>query len=193
MLRRRFVSAGFPVFLLGLLAAERVAAWLLGIYPSSAALWAASLELRSLFRDCANWLEGVSGHSLILQIGMLATVAVAVLAATSLRCWAALSFLANHAALILVAAMTVLSAAATVASSSPDLAPTEYLLKGGLQLAWTQLFVLALGLLACLACHLAVLAEARGREQHISSALRELAFDLEGRRLARRSTPLRSR
>src|SRR4051812_45655495 len=102
-MRQKFLAAMFPLAVLGLMAAERLVTWLLGSFPSSPALWAASLALRSMFRDSANWLEAGSGSSMTVQIGLLTALVALLLFAMRARRWTTLSFLVNHAALLLVA------------------------------------------------------------------------------------------
>ncbi|BCH25198.1 hypothetical protein [Mesorhizobium sp. L-8-3] len=192
MLRRKVLAAGFPILVLGLFMTERVVSYLLGIHPSAPPLWAASFELRALFRDSANWLDTVTGHSLVLQFVSIFGLAALIALATGMRQWRPVSFLINHATLLLLAAMLVVGSGASVASSDSALAAGSYLLQGS-QLGAIPVLVLSLGLIACAWCHLVVLTGARRREQPMSTAIRELAFDLEDRRQLRRNRPSHSR
>ncbi|BCH33039.1 hypothetical protein MesoLjLc_49690 [Mesorhizobium sp. L-8-10] len=192
MLRRKYVAAGFPILVLSLFMTERVVSYLLDIYPPAPPLWAASSELRALFRDSANWLDMVTGHSLPLQIASISGLAALIALATGMRQWGPVSFLINHATLLLLASMLVVGSGASVASSHSAPAARSYLLQGS-QLGAIPVLVLSLGLVACAWCHMVVLAEARRRERTVSTAVRELAFDLEDRRQLRRNRPSHSR
>lgn len=192
MLRRKYVAAGFPILVLSLFMTERVVSYLLDIYPPAPALWVASFELRALFRDSASWLDMVTGHSLVLQFASISGLAALIALATGMRQWRPVPFLINHATLLLVASMLVVGSGASVASSDSAPGASTYLLQGS-QLGAIPVLVLSLGLMACAWCHMVVLAEARRREQPMSTAIRELVFDLEDRRQFRRNRLSHSR
>lgn len=185
MRRQIYVTLGFPILLLGLLAAERVATFLLGMHPSNMALWAASMELRSLCRVISNWLELAAGGSLLLQGAMIAALAAAICLSAMTRRGAAVSFVVNHGALLLVGAATMLANGADFASSDPTMiAPLSFIPYQRLHVGWLHGMVFAIGLLGCLSCHVAYLAQARRRERAVTDRLRELALGLADRRSA---------
>ena len=185
-MRWKWLGLVFPLLVLGLMAAERLATFLLGLAPSSAALWQASLELRAIFRGSAAWLEFGSGGVMALQLCALVALAALLTLAMGTRRWATLSFLVNHMALLFVATAAVLASGSRIASSDGSfLASSGWLLSGSIGLDALQYAVLALGLAGCAACHWLFLAEKAAGHRAVIEALGELAFSLEGRRSAR--------
>lgn len=185
-MRLKWLAMIFPLTVLGLMAVERLATFQLGGYPSSALLWALSIELRSIFRDSANWLELGSGHSVALQLGFLAAVCGGLLATMRVRRWAALAFLVNHAAFAFVALAVLVANGRTIASSGTPFVDSGYwLLSGSMRLDAFHYAVLGLGLMGCAACHYLFLAQKRAGHAAVVAALRELAFNLEDRRAVR--------
>ena len=185
-MRHKYHAIIFPMTIVGLMVAERLATFLLGSYPSEPALWAISLELRSLFRGSATWLETGTGDSIIIQIGLLiATIAILLLAMGTRR-WATFLFLVNHAALLFVGVTALMASGSTTASASgPLLMSGHFLFTGVLQLNAFHSIVLALGLAGCASCHYLFLAQKSANERVLVIAMKELAFNLEGRRGAR--------
>jgi hypothetical protein len=185
MRRQVYAAIGFPILLLGLLAAERIATFLLGMHPSSTALWAASMELRSLCRVISNWLELVAGGSLVLQVMVIVAIAAAICLCAVTRRGAAVSFVVNHGTLLLFGAATMLANGADFASSDPTIiAPLSFIPLHGLHVGWLHGAVFAMGVLGCLSCHAAYLAQARRKERVVADRLRELALGLADRRSA---------
>ena len=134
-MRLKYLAVIFPMTIIGLMTAERLATCMLGSYPAEPALWAISLELRSLFRDSASWLEAGTGGAIILQIGLLGAMSAGLLFAMGTRRWATFSFLVNHAALLFVGIAALFATGSTVASSSGSmLTKGNYLLASSMQL-----------------------------------------------------------
>ena len=185
-MRLKYLAVIFPMTIIGLMTAERLATCMLGSYPAEPALWAISLELRSLFRDSASWLEAGTGGAISLQIGLLGAMSAVLLFAMGTRRWATFSFLVNHAALLFVGIAALFATGSTVASSSGSmLTKGNYLLASSMQLDTLHSVVLALGLVGCASCHYLFLAQKAASDRVVAIALKELAFNLEGRRGAR--------
>lgn len=185
MRRQIYTAIGFPLFLITLLAAERIATFLLGIYPSSIALWAASIELRSLCRIITSWLELATGGSLFLQFILIAVLAISVCLFAQTRRGPAISFVINHGALLMVGAATMLANGVDFASSDPNtIAPLSFIPYHSLHLNWLHATVFATGLSACLYCHIIYIAELRRRTGAVSARLRELSLGLADKRSA---------
>jgi hypothetical protein len=185
-MRQKYLAVVFPITIIGLMLAERLATFLLGSHPAEPALWAISIELRTLFRVSAGWLEIGTGDSIIMQIGLLIGAIAILFLAMGTRRWTTLSFLVNHAALLLVGMAALVASSSTMASSGDSmLTKGHYLLAGSLQLDAFQCVVLVLGLVGCASCHYLFLAQKATNERVLAIALKELAFNLEGRRAAR--------
>jgi hypothetical protein len=185
-MRQKYLAVVFPITIIGLMLAERLATFLLGSHPAEPALWAISLELRTLFRVSAGWLEIGTGDSIIMQIGLLIAAIAILFLAMGTRRWATLSFLVNHAALLLVGTAALMASSSTIASSGgPLLMSGHFLFTGVLQLSAFHSVVLTLGLVGCASCHYLFLAQKAANERVLAIALKKLAFNLEGRRAAR--------
>lgn len=185
-MRSKWLGLVFPFSVLGLMAAERLATFLLGNHPSSPALWAASIELRSIFRHSADWLEFGTGGTVALQFCVLAALAALLTLAMGTRRWATLSFLVNHAVLLFVATAAVLANGNTIASLDGSIfSSSGWLIARSIRLDAFQYVVLALGAAGCVACHYLFLAQKAASHQAVAIALKQLAFSLEGRRSAR--------
>jgi nitrate/nitrite transporter NarK len=181
--RQTFAAVSFPLLLIGLLMAERIATFFLGLHPSSMALWAASVELRALCRVITNWLELATGGHLILQTILIAVVAIAIWQLARTRHGSAVSFVVNHGALLTVGAATMLANGASFASVDPVAsAPLSFVPFQSLHVGWLHGVVFAIGLMGCLSCHYSYLDKARGRERAVKARLTELSLGLEGRR-----------
>ena len=183
MRHQTFAAVSFPLLLIGLLVAERIATYLLGLHPSSIALWVASVELRAVCRVATNWLELATGGHLMLQVILLATIAISICRLTWTRHGSAVSFLVNHGALLTIGAATMLANGASFASVDPvasarfSFAPLQ-----SLHVGWLHGVVSAIGLMGCLSCHYSYLAKARDRERAVRASLAELSLGLAGRR-----------
>jgi hypothetical protein len=185
-MRLKWLGLVFPLGVLGLMAAERVATVMLGSHPSSAILWATSLELRSVFARSAGWLELAGGDVISVQLAMIAALALALLFIMRLRGWATFSFLINHAALIMVGMAVLLASGNRIASSgTPFVDSGELLMSGSLGLSAFHCAVLAIGAAGCACCHYLFLSQKVASQRAVASALSELALNLEGRRAAR--------
>jgi hypothetical protein len=166
--------------------AERLATFLVGIFPSKPALWAISIQLRSLFLDTSSVLAAGTMHSITLQLAVLAGLGVLVLMLMRARSWPTLSFLVNHGALLLVAAAALLGTGSTIASSGGSpMEPGHWLLANARQLDAFQCTVLIVGFAGCALCHYLFLTQRSNGDRALATALRELALD-RGRRRGRR-------
>lgn len=163
MARKPILLFAFPALMLLLLAAERTATFLLGLYPASPAMWHAWLELRPFSTMFWQQVHFYLGGSLPLD----AAIIVAAFAGCWMVCRAKMSagfFLANHAALLFAGKMISVSSNVETASTIAD-----FRMSHGLQLSlmidfsWKNSLVLCLGLVACAYCHVAFLREARLR------------------------------
>ncbi|WP_217578620.1 hypothetical protein [Mesorhizobium sp. GbtcB19] len=174
MTRKPILLFAFPALMLLLLAAERLAAMLLGFYPASPAVWQAWLELRPF--STMFWQQ----VHVYLAGSMAADAAVIVLAAGAfwMICHAkrpAGFFLANHAALIFAGKMIALSSHAETASTIAAFTiPNGWHFSLMLDFSAKNSLVLCVGLAACAYCHVAFLREARARAQ--TRAVRVLAL-----------------
>lgn len=183
MRRQIYVAIVFPLLLLTLMSTERVATVFLGHYPSSAFFWAASIELRSLFRITIGWLEMATEGRLVLQAVLLVAFAIAVCGIARTRHGMAFSFVVNHAAFLAVGAATMLANGASFASVDPMApAPFNLIPFHGIHAGWLHGIVFAVGLMGCFSCHYAYLAKARGRERAVKARLTELSLGFAGRR-----------
>lgn len=180
----RRIALLFPFLVLGLLGLERITAFLLGQRPSSAWLWQLSFGLRALFRNWSNWFSDITGQSLAVQLTVLAAAAVALVVLGRSRQGIAAAFLLNHAALLFVVALTVLSVNATTASAGNTFPFGENhlaLWDAGM----TRLGIAAAlgGLISCGYCHYLFVTHATRRSTPLKVALRTLAHDFDRRRI----------
>jgi hypothetical protein len=178
MMRKPILLFAFPALMLVLLAAERVAATLLGFYPASPAVWHAWLELRpfsTMFWQQAHVYLGGS---------MAVDAAIIVFAAGA--CWmicqarrSAGFFLVNHAALLFVGKMMALSSSAETASTIAAFTiPNGLHFSLMLDFSLKNSLVLCLGLAACAYCHVTFLREAKARAEARSVRILALQRDL---------------
>lgn len=178
MMRKPILLFAFPALILLLLAAERMAAMLLGLYPASPAMWHVWLELRpfsTMFWQQVNFYLGGS---------MALDAALIVLAAGA--CWmvcqakrSAGFFLANHVALLFVGKMIALSSHAETASTIAAFTiPNGLHFSLMLDFTLKNCLVLCLGLAACSYCHVAFLREARSRTEARTVRMLSLQRDL---------------
>jgi hypothetical protein len=184
-MRLKYLAAVFPVSLLGLMMAERLATFLVGVFPSKPALWAISIQLRSLFLDTSSFLAGGTMHSITLQLAVLAALGVLVLMLMRARSWPALAFLVNHGALLLVAAALLATGSTIASSGGSPLEPGHWLLANARLLDAFQCAVLLAGFAGCACCHYLFLTQRLNRDSVLAVALKELTLDL-GRRRSRR-------
>ncbi|MDX8526639.1 hypothetical protein RFM68_19235 [Mesorhizobium sp. MSK_1335] len=178
MMRKPILLFAFPALMLLLLAAERVAAMLLGFYPASPAAWHAWLELRPFSTMFWQQVHAYLGGSMALDAAIIAFAAGA--------CWmicqakrSAGFFLANHAALLFAGKMIALSSHAETASTI-----AAFTIPNGLHFSLMLDFsaknslVLCLGLAACAYCHVAFLREAKARAEARTVRILALQRDL---------------
>lgn len=149
----------FPLALLAIAGAERTATLLLGLYPSSPAMWTVWAELRAPLRDVLPMLD--AGHPVSLQMAVILATAMLVLAAAWTRRWARWTLLVNHVALIVCGISVVVTARSSVVSAGLFDATTETLFAINGQLTTLHLAMLTLGTLSCAACHYAFLSGPR--------------------------------
>ena len=174
MMRKPILLFAFPALMLLLLAAERMAALLLGFYPASPAVWHAWLALRPFSTMFWQQAHVYLGGSMALDAAILVFAAGA--------CWticqakrSAGFFLANHLAVIFAGLMMMLSSHAETASTIAAFTTFR-----GLQFSVMVDFslqnclVLCLGLAACAYCHVVFLREAKARAE--ARAVRVLAL-----------------
>ncbi len=178
MMRKPILLFAFPALMLLLLAAERMAAMLLGSYPASPAVWQIWLELRPF--------STIFWQQLHVYLGGSMAVDAAVILAVSALCWVASRskwsggfFLANHAAMIFAGLMMALSSHAETASTiaaftTPRGLPYSLMLDFSPQ----NCLVLCLGLAACAYCHITFLREAKMRAEARAMRLLALQRDL---------------
>ena len=172
---RATTLAIFPVSFLALLSMERLSTYLLGLSPSSAALWKTSLELRALFRDLSNQLGLATGQSLLFQSLLLSACILTCCLAAQSRRWAVFSFLTNHITLIVAATATMVAMNFKVASFgyANSIKPAAWFATD-IQVTWLQLAVLMLGAVSCLCCHYVFLTRARKEQALIRLQLKKL-------------------
>lgn len=176
---RSIYMAAFPVGLLMLLAAERLTSFALGFFPSNSALWITSMELRVFTRDLSNAFAVACGQSMILQIGLLATIALLCIRIAGLH-MPKTNFLVNHLALFVVAAATLLTGEQVISAAA---SPVEIIFNAAytistVKITWLHLTVMAAGLAGCLHCHVAFVRNARSANRQFVAAARDLHFDL---------------
>lgn len=178
MMRKPILLFAFPALMLLLLAAERVAALLLGFYPASPAVWHAWLELRPFSTMFWQQAHVYFGGSMALD----AAIVVFAAGACWMICQAKRSagfFLANHAALIFAGKMMALSSSAETASTIAAFTiPNGLHFSLMLDFSLKNCLVLCLGLAACAYCHVAFLREARQRAEARSVRMLSLQRDL---------------
>ena len=173
---RPFLLTIFPLALLALAAAERTATLLLGLYPSSPAMWAVWSELRAPLRDVLPMLD--AGHPASLQMAVILAAATLVLAAAWTRRWARWTLLVNHVALIVCGISVIVTARSSVVSAGLFDSTTETLFAVNGQLTALHLAMLALGTLSCAACHYAFLAGPRRAAGVVALRLAQLQHRL---------------
>ena len=177
-MRKPILLFAFPALMLLLLAAERVAALLLGFYPASPAVWHAWLELRPFSTMFWQQVHVYLGGSMALD------AAIIVFAAG--LCWmicqakkSAGFFLANHAALLFAGKMIALSSHAETASTIAAFTiPNGLHFSLMLDFSLKNSLVLLLGAAACVYCHVVFLNEARARFEARTSRIMALQRDL---------------
>ncbi len=108
-MRHRIFLILFPASLLLLLTLERVATYLLGVFPSSANVWIVWLELRPVWRPVSGQMDYLTGDSMAMQGVILMVIAASLFFVLTRKKAIALLFLANHFALTGTAVATVLT------------------------------------------------------------------------------------
>jgi hypothetical protein len=192
-MQSKCLGAVFPLFVIALMAAERLAAVLLGSDPGNPALWAVSLELRSIFRMSSLWLAGLSGHSMIVQLALLIVAGTAVVATMSARTWPTISFLLNNGALALLVVAALVSSGSIIASSGE-----VSLMSLQLPASWPEVTslhwcVLGVGLLGCVSSHMLLLTRYSASRRAVVKEIRALAATVLDNSPAPRNAPSRSR
>lgn len=173
------IIIAFPVFVLLLLASERVATVLLGYYPSHPDMWRVWLSLRTQFGSFWLVVGQFAGGSVTLQLIGLGMVMLACCRLVRVRSRFAIPFLVNHITLLFAAVMFATSYQARTASVFADLPVLEtYVLPVGFSLNGLTGSVLAIGFAACGYCHYLFLSEARRRTRELTFALLTLGRDL---------------
>lgn len=182
-MRLKHFATLFPLGILALMVAERLATFLVGVFPSVPALWAISVQLRWLFRFTTGLLADMALHSISLQIAIVAGLGGLVLLLARTRSWASSAFLVNHLMLLLVGASVLLGRDSTIASTNGSpLAQGHWLMVGSLELGPFQYCLLIAGLAGCASCHYLFLSQKAGRDRDVALALKELAVDAGRRR-----------
>ncbi|MDX8455539.1 hypothetical protein RFM98_22650 [Mesorhizobium sp. VK9D] len=177
-MRKPILLFAFPALMLLLLAAERVAAMLLGSYPASPAMWHLWLELRPFSTMFWQQVHVYLGGSMAIDAAIIVFAAGA--------CWmicqakrSAGFFLANHAALLFAGKMIALSSHAETASTIAAFTiPNGLHFSLMLDFSLKNSLVLCLGLAACAYCHVAFLREARQRAETRAVRVLTLQRDL---------------
>ncbi|TJW72037.1 MAG: hypothetical protein E5V92_32975 [Mesorhizobium sp.] len=178
MTRKPILMFAFPALMLFLLAAERIATFLLGFYPASPAMWQAWLELRPYSTMFWQQVNFYLGGSIALD--------TAIILVASAACWMACQakrsagfFLANHVALLfaglMIAAGSHSETASTIASFTAERGFQFSLM---IDFSLKNSVVLCLGLAACVYCHVAFLREARQRADARAGRILALQRDL---------------
>ncbi|MBZ9846821.1 hypothetical protein LB565_02250 [Mesorhizobium sp. CA14] len=161
MMRKPILLFAFPALMLLLLAAERMAALLLGFYPASPAVWHAWLELRPYSTMFWQQAHVYLGGSMALDAAIVVCAAGACWLASRSK-WSGGFFIANHAAMIFAGFMMALSSNAETASTiAAFVTPHGLQFSVMVDLSLKNSLVLCLGLAACAYCHVAFLREAR--------------------------------
>ncbi|RWH66142.1 hypothetical protein [Mesorhizobium sp.] len=174
MMRKPILLFAFPALMLVLLAAERMAALLLGFYPASPAAWHAWLELRPYSTMFWQQVDFYLGGSMALDAAMILVASAA--------CWMACRgkrsagfFLANHIALLFAGLMIMAGSHSETASTIASFtAPRGMQFSLAIDFSWNNSLLLCLGLAACAYCHVAFLREARQRAE--ARSVRQLAL-----------------
>ena len=188
-MRLKHIAAAFPIGILALMAAERIATFLVGSFPSVPALWAISMQLRRLFHLTSGLLADVGMHSISLQIAIVAVLGAAMLLVMRTRSWASTAFLVNHMMLLLVGASILLGTGSTIASANGSpLEQGQWLLIRSFQLSAFQYGLLLAGLAGCASCHYFFLRQRADADRVVGLALKELS--MSSVRRARRALPV---
>ena len=179
MKRPSILLAIFPMFLIGLTAAERITTLLLDENPASPGLWWTWLVLHSTFGSFWYLVDLLLGASIVHQLLGLTVIASLVVMAAAARKWATFSFVSNHVAL--AAAIIPIAVASNSSVSSLDfeyLNLTEWAFSSASQMTGIQIVLLTAGTVSCLLCHLFFWIEARRRQAPIVLRIRELQQNL---------------
>lgn len=174
-MRLKYLGAAFPLFVIALMAAERLATVLLGSDPSNPALWAASLELRSIFRMSSLWLADISGHSMVAQLLVLVAGAMAVVCLMGARTWPTFSFLLNNGTLALLAVAALLSSGSIIASSGEISLASLQVPANWPEVTWLHWCVLGVGLAGCVSSHFVLLTRHNASRRAVAGEIRALA------------------
>ncbi len=178
MKRRPILLFAFPALILGILAGERMATFLLGVYSASPTMWWIWLELHPLATVFWQLVDVYLGGSMVLDSAIM----VAALAACWLACGTrkqAPFFLANHLALLFAGLMVAASSHSETASTiAAFTAPSGLQFSLIVDLSWQNSVMLVLGLAACVYCHITFLTEARQRAEQRAMRLIALQRDI---------------
>ena len=179
MKRKSILLFAFPAFVLLILAAERIATFLLGTYPASPAMWWVWLELRPLATIFWQQVDLYLGGSMAVDAAILVAASIVFWMACHTRKSAAFYFLANHMALLFAGLMIAVGGhsetASTIAAfAAPDGFPFSLMV----DFTWENSLVLTLGFAACAYCHVAFLRETRQRAETLAVRLVALKRDL---------------
>ncbi|MER8395518.1 hypothetical protein NKH10_27255 [Mesorhizobium sp. M1340] len=179
MNRKPILLFAFPALMLLVLAAERGATFLLGVYPASSTMWRIWLELRPLATMFWQQVDLYLGGSMPLDGLVLAAAAALCWMACQARRSAAFYFLANHLALLFAGLMMAVSGHSETASTIAAFTA----LRGAqfslvLDFTWENSLVMLLGAAACAYCHLAFLHETRRRSEALATRILALQLDL---------------
>ncbi|OHV67169.1 hypothetical protein LCM4577_26850 [Mesorhizobium sp. LCM 4577] len=178
MMRKPILLFAFPALMLLLLAAERMAALLLGFYPASPAVWHAWLELRPFSTMFWQQVHVYFGGSMAVDAAIIVFTAGLCWMASRSK-WSGGFFLANHAAMIFAGLMMALSSSAETASTiAAFVTPHGLQFSVMVDLSLQNCLVLCLGLAACAYCHVAFLREAKLRAEARSIRMLALQRDL---------------
>jgi hypothetical protein len=177
MNRRCLLVATFPIILLCLLAAERIATILLAYFPFKAEIWHGWSLLHSAFGEFWRVVGPTTGDSFGLQLILVGICIVLSLLASRTRRWVTFGFLANHAALILAGASTLAAARPALSMVDFDTLP-EASLKITSSFSPLQISILTIGVTSCAFCHLVFWLEARHRRAPIELQIRLLQAGL---------------
>ncbi|MGX5799725.1 hypothetical protein ACWGS9_00570 [Bradyrhizobium sp. Arg314] len=177
-MRKPILLFAFPALMLLLLAAERVAAMLLGSYPASPAMWHIWLELRPFSTMFWQQVHVYLGGSMAIDAAIIVLAAGGCWMASRSK-WSGGFFLANHAAMIFAGFMMALSSHAETASTiAAFVTPHGLQFSVMVDLSLQNCLVLCLGLAACAYCHVAFLLEARARAETRAVRVLTLQRDL---------------
>ena len=188
MLRHRSTAAIFPIAMLLALAAERLATWLLGVFPGEWAVWMISGELRKILRPASDALTALSGDSPALQAALIALCLVAVWGVLATRRWEAPALMLNHLGLIAFLAVSYISSGASTAGLSfAGWQSNEASLSLIVQPSGLQLAMLATGVAGCVFSHIFFLRNVRARHQAVAAAITGLCVEAADRRSASRN------